>query len=605
MRRLQWGRSKLMPPDWINVDPHGGPDINIRCDIILDGLPFEDDSIDYISSQHALPRLEVYYLWPALEELYRVLKPGGVLRVGLPDFDKAINAYKSNHRDYFWCWDWDTVSGNFITQMINYNCARTPLNYEFIEELLQKAGFKDVRRVAYRQTISSHAEIVELDDRPEESFFVEAFKPVIFRRDDSIMPGPASQIHLSWTQETSTSLTVVWHTPFGNRSALAEYRKLGSKTWKRIAGVTKPSFDRGMLHQATITGLVPATAYEYRVSGDESIEPRMSKTFYTRTAPPLGPADFCFAFLCDTGLIGRSDGNATGTKQIIDEVLSDCPLFVLGGGDYAYANRDGRYGTVGDAINAWFLQMQPVLTRFPFMAQYGNHEVYLKERFRDWSPRFAHPQGFDGGKNYSFDVGDVHFTALFVPGPWLAIEQLLWLDADLAQARDRGMRWLIVYQHEPIYGHGHSHPARPEVRKILAPVLEKHRVDLHLSGHDQNYERTYPLVGVPDSPTPTSSSQNYYDAGKGVVYAKVSPGGKMSEIRNDFSRFTTEQQPFIAIRDDTAHHYALVKVCATGEIKVNVYSVVGNGAPKLLLDSFRIVDSSRRQPAAISSEAWS
>ncbi|MDP8927083.1 MAG: fibronectin type III domain-containing protein [Actinomycetota bacterium] len=580
-----------MPPDWINVDRQEGPNIDVRCDIILDGLPFQDDSIDYISSQNALPSLEVYYLWPALEELYRVLKVGGALRLGLPDLDKAINAYKNHNRDYFWCWDWDTVSGNFITQATNYGCARTPLNYAFTKELLQKAGFKEVRQVAYHQTSSLHPDIVELDDRPAESFFVEAFKPDHFQKDDKIVPGPASQIHLSWTQDASTSLTIVWHTPLGDHSTVAEYRKLNDETWERVTGVTTPFFGRGTLHRATVTGLRPATAYEYRVAGDEGVVPSMSETFCTRTAPPLGSTGYCFAFLCDIGLIGRLDGNATGTKQIIDEIVSDNPLFVLGGGDYAYANRDGRYGAVGDAIDAWFVQMQPALTRFPFMAQYGNHEIYLHERFRDWAPRFAHPEGFDGGRNYSFDVGDAHFTAFFVPGPSLTGEQLLWLDADLAHARDRGIKWLIVYQHEPIYAHGHSHPARPELRKVLAPILEEHRVDLHLSGHDQNYERTFPLVGVPDNPTPTSSSQDCYEAGRGVIYAKVSPGGKMSEIRDDFSRFTTEQQPFIAMRDDTAHHYALITVGAAGELKVDVYSIVGDGRPRVLLDSFRLVDT--------------
>ena len=39
-----------------------------------------------------------------------------------------------------------------------------------------KAGFRDVCRVTYRQTASPYPEIVELDARPEESFYVEAFK---------------------------------------------------------------------------------------------------------------------------------------------------------------------------------------------------------------------------------------------------------------------------------------------------------------------------------------------------------------------------------------------------------------------------------------------
>ena len=153
------------------------------------------------------------------------------------------------------------------------------------------------------------------------------------------------------------------------------------------------------------------------------------------------------------------------------------------------------------------------------------------------------------------------------------------------------MRWLIVYQHEPIFAHRHSHPANPEIRKALTLILETHRVDLHLSGHDQNYERTYPLTEAQHKPRPTSSSLDKYEAGAGVIYAKVSPSGKMSDIRNDFSRFTKEQQPFIAVRDDTRHHYAIVSVKATGALVVDVYGLVGDGTPKTLVDSFSIVNA--------------
>lgn len=420
-------------------------------------------------------------------------------------------------------------------------------------------------------------------------------------------PGTPSQIHLSWVLEPCTSLTLVWYTPGSDNPALVEYRRVGEAEWVGASGTSRASPEiGGSRHRATIADLAPGTEYEYRVSSDRSAAPAASQVFRTRTAPLPGSADVSFAFLCDTGLIGRLDGNATGTRQVIDELLADDPLFVLGGGDYAYANRDGRYADVADAVDAWFEQMQPLFTRCPLMAQYGNHEVLarlwswpgprlrnvhrdLEERFEDWAPRFAHPHGFDQGKNYSFEVADAHITALFVPGAAPAVDQLDWLDADLAQARGRGKRWLIVFQHQPIHGHGSSHPANPEVRKALVPILERHRVDLHLSGHDQNYERTYPLVGGPDEPRPTSSSKTTYAAGSGVVYAKVSPGGKMSELGDGFSRFGAERPPFVAVRDDTAHHYALVTLRAAGELEVSAYSVVGDGSAKTLLDRFRIV----------------
>lgn len=112
----------------------------------------------------------------ALTELRRVLKPDGVLRMSLPDLDLFIEAYRNRRHDPLLIWDWDTLSGNFITHMLWYNTIHTPFTYEFAEELMQKAGFRQVRRVAYRETVSAHPAIVELDNRPDESFYIEAFK---------------------------------------------------------------------------------------------------------------------------------------------------------------------------------------------------------------------------------------------------------------------------------------------------------------------------------------------------------------------------------------------------------------------------------------------
>jgi ubiquinone/menaquinone biosynthesis C-methylase UbiE len=180
IRRLHWGCGDRTPSGWINADIQEGPGIDIGCNI-LDGLPLASDSIDCIFSEHALQQLEILHVVDALRELHRVLKPGGGLRLCLPDLDKAISAYQGGSRDYFWCWDWDTISGNFITQILDYNDTRTPFTYEFAEELLREAGFVNVRRVAYRQTSSSYSELVDLDSwqgnsRELESFYVEAFK---------------------------------------------------------------------------------------------------------------------------------------------------------------------------------------------------------------------------------------------------------------------------------------------------------------------------------------------------------------------------------------------------------------------------------------------
>jgi SAM-dependent methyltransferase len=175
VRRLHFGCGRITPAGWINADIRPGEGVDLCCDILA-GIPLDDDSIDYISSQHALQEIKVVDQIRALRELRRVLKPGGVLRLVLPDLDRAIEAYRSGRDAYFCPHDWETIDGNFITHIVWYSNTRTPFTCAFALELLRKAGFADVRRVAYGITASPHPEIVELDSRERESFYVEAVK---------------------------------------------------------------------------------------------------------------------------------------------------------------------------------------------------------------------------------------------------------------------------------------------------------------------------------------------------------------------------------------------------------------------------------------------
>jgi predicted SAM-dependent methyltransferase len=177
-RRLNWGCGDHVAPGWINSDVKQGEDVDLVADIKA-GLPLASDCIDYAVSVHALPELPYPELVPALRELRRVLKPGGVLRLVLPDLDLAIDAYRRGDSDYFKV-DPDEVQslgGKLIVQMLWYGYSRSLFTGDFAAELLEKAGFEQVRPCRYRQTASAFAEIVALDNREDESLYVEARKP--------------------------------------------------------------------------------------------------------------------------------------------------------------------------------------------------------------------------------------------------------------------------------------------------------------------------------------------------------------------------------------------------------------------------------------------
>ncbi len=395
-------------------------------------------------------------------------------------------------------------------------------------------------------------------------------------------------IHLSWTDKPESSFTITWTTISQNNPCLVNYRKKGSGKWLQKQGTSVKSPGTVWIQSVEVNNLESGSEYEYQVSADKNLTGVYSPVYQTSTMPSGNNASFSFNFITDTGIEGRLDNNATGAERIVNEVIIDNPDFILGGGDYAYANRDKRFKTRFDNINRWFKQYQPVLATKPFMTQYGNHELYLDESFEDWAPFFNHPKGFRNNKHYSFDIGNVHFTSFclvdFVPDQ----EELAWLDNDLAKARAEN-KWLIVYHHEPIYAYGSSHPSKMEIANVIFPILRKYNVDLDISGHDQNYERTYPLSGSDaEKPIYKSINSNIYKYGDGTLFLKISPCGKKSEIGNIFPLFKDTQPAFMAIKDRNAHHLALFNVIEGKSIEVKIFNVPQDNSPKYLIDNFII-----------------
>lgn len=176
--RLNWGCGDTGAPGWVNSDIKDGPGIQVSADI-RKGLPLADESFDYAVSIHALPMISYPHLLPALQELRRVLRPAGVLRLGLPDLERGVHAFQRRDRDYFLVPDEEVRSagGKLVVQLLWYGYSVTLFTADFIEELLWKAGYREVNHCGYQQTFSSYAPgILELDNREAESLFIEAVK---------------------------------------------------------------------------------------------------------------------------------------------------------------------------------------------------------------------------------------------------------------------------------------------------------------------------------------------------------------------------------------------------------------------------------------------
>lgn len=134
------------------------------------GIPAESDSVDYVYSSHFVEHLYLREAERLVADCFRVMRPGGVIRIVVPDLDHALRLMAAGDRH-------KAMVSYFFVEDMESAYARHKYMYDFdlLSSLLHKHGFADVRRCEYRQGRVPDLQI--LDNRPDESLYVEAEKP--------------------------------------------------------------------------------------------------------------------------------------------------------------------------------------------------------------------------------------------------------------------------------------------------------------------------------------------------------------------------------------------------------------------------------------------
>jgi calcineurin-like phosphoesterase family protein len=137
----------------------------------------------------------------------------------------------------------------------------------------------------------------------------------------------------------------------------------------------------------------------------------------------------------------------------------------------------------------------------------GNVKIALGEHDTDSNNKDDSPSRFAQYANhfeldqpyYSFDDQNVHFLAMstgkeeFIPFT-IGSPQYNFVANDLAQASiNPNIDWIIVYGYRPFYTSPTVHPGPIALRDGYHPLFEKYGVDLVITAHNHNYQRTYPL----------------------------------------------------------------------------------------------------------------
>jgi hypothetical protein len=245
-------------------------------------------------------------------------------------------------------------------------------------------------------------------------------------------------------------------------------------------------------YEARLIGLAPGTLYTYNVFMG-GIDATPGQDVFT-TAPRTGGGSVRFIAFGDSGV------GSTAQNQLAARMATDTFDLALHTGDVAYGNANMVGGPSYTQYDNWLFGVYSSWMRSrPFYPSIGNHddEIGFARAYRDV---FVLPEEGASAtfpdhaeRYYSFDYGPVHFVALDTELAFLNASrrqaQLSWLEADLAATNQP---WRVVYFHRSPYSSGAEHGSSLEVRQAFAPIFERHRVDLVLSAHDHDYERSIP-----------------------------------------------------------------------------------------------------------------
>ncbi len=135
-RQLNLGcGTALAPKDngWVNLDFAPGPGVDVVHDMATFPWPFEDASFDYIVACHILEHLpqgyaeqdgkQVDIFYAAMNECWRLLKPGGFLDIEVPTVGGEGAFQDQTHRRYFVPSVWHYV-GRPVNRIPNTEDAR-------------------------------------------------------------------------------------------------------------------------------------------------------------------------------------------------------------------------------------------------------------------------------------------------------------------------------------------------------------------------------------------------------------------------------------------------------------------------------------------------
>ena len=141
-KKLNLGCGKNILKGYVNLDISPYPGVDVLHDLNKFPYPFEDNTFDYVYSEHTIEHLD--NLEKTIKELHRICKPMAILHIRVPHFSCGINYRDPTHKRLFSYFTFDYFMKSDVTPTGTW-CYERPKDVKLFNVEKRMFGFTRIR----------------------------------------------------------------------------------------------------------------------------------------------------------------------------------------------------------------------------------------------------------------------------------------------------------------------------------------------------------------------------------------------------------------------------------------------------------------------------